>query len=58
MIGTVFRWIVAPAGLLAAFVIVERHVAGRLYVALVSYLSGITMGLYFGLLLVKRRNSG
>ena len=58
MIGTVFRWIVAPAGLLAAFVIVESHVAGRLHVALVSYSSGMTMGLYFGLLLVKRRNSG
>jgi len=58
LIEAVFRWIVAPAGLLAAFVIVESHVAGRLYVALVSYSSGITMGLYFGLLLVKRRNSG
>jgi hypothetical protein len=54
----VFRWFVAPAGLLAAFVIVENHVAGRLHVALVSYSSGMTMGLYFGLLLLKRRNSG
>jgi hypothetical protein len=56
--AAVFRWIVAPAGLLAAYVIVERHVTGRLHTAWVSYLSGMTMGLYFGLLHLTRRNSG
>jgi len=58
MMGTVFRWIIAPAGLLAAYAIVEHHVAGRFNVSLASYLSGATLGLYFGLLLMKRRNSG
>jgi hypothetical protein len=57
MIGSVFRWLIAPAGLLTAFAIVETHVEGRLLVVLVSYLSGSAMGLYFGLLLLKRRQS-
>ena len=56
--GTLFRWIIAPAGLLAAHAIVYRHVTGPFDATLASYLSGATMGLYFGLLLVKRRNRG
>ena len=56
--GAVFRWLVAPAGLLAAYLIAVHHVAGRLYVAWVSYASGVTMGLYFGLLHLRQRNSG
>jgi hypothetical protein len=56
--GPVFRWGIAPAGLFAAFAIVESQVAGRSHVAVVSYLSGAALGLYFGLLLLKRRNGG
>lgn len=58
MLGSIYRWLVAPAGLLTAFAVVENHVEGRFYVALVSYLSGSAMGLYFGLLLLNRRKSG
>lgn len=58
MTGTIFRWVIAPAGLLLAYSIVESHVESRSYVMLVSFLSGATMGLYFGLLLLKRRISG
>ena len=57
MTGKIFRWVIAPAGLLAAYAIVEGHVQSRPYVMLVSFLSGATLGLYFGLLLLKRRAS-
>jgi hypothetical protein len=58
MMGTIFRWVIAPAGLILAYAIVESHVVDRPHVMLVSFLSGATMGLYFGLLLLKRRISG
>jgi hypothetical protein len=58
MMGTIFRWVIAPAGLILAYAIVESHVESRTHVMLVSFLSGTTMGLYFGLLLLKRKISG
>lgn len=53
-----FKWIVAPAGLVVACAIVERHMAGKPYAWLASCLSGVTIGFYFGLLVNMRRNSG
>jgi hypothetical protein len=58
MIERIFDWVIAPAGLLVAFAIVEAHLEGRTHVMLASFLSGCTLGLYFGLLLLKRRKSG
>lgn len=55
--GRLFRWILAPAGLVAAHEIVQRHVPAAFPEALASYLAGATLGLYFGLLLRARRNS-
>jgi hypothetical protein len=52
-----FKWIVAPAGLVVAYAIVEHHFAGKPYASLASCLSGVTIGFYFGLLVNMRRNS-
>jgi hypothetical protein len=52
-----FKWIVAPAGLVAAYAIVERHFAGTPYASLASCLTGTAIGFYFGLLVNMRRNS-
>ena len=54
----IFRWVLAPAGLAVSFVIVENHMEDNTTLVLAAFLSGCTMGLYFGLLLLKRRKRG
>jgi len=58
MIGKLFNWVIAPAGLLAGFAVLEAYIEDRTYVVLASFLSGCALGLYFGMLLLKRRMSG
>jgi hypothetical protein len=54
----IFNWVLAPGALVLSFLIVESRIDGRSVVILASFLSGCTLGLYYGLLLWKRRKGG
>lgn len=58
VVKKIFHWALAPAGLVVSFVIVENHIDDKTALALAAFLSGCTMGLYFGLLLLKGRKRG
>ena len=54
----IFDFAIAPLGLVTAFWLVEGQIEARPFVVLASYLSGLSLGLYFSLLLWKQRRSG